>query len=341
MNFSEIIIDKIMKKIKSTGEKKKLVLPESSDIRTLEALSILSGKEWLSGVYTIGNRDLILKTAKEKNINLSGVEIIDIEKSGEFYKYVDMYYELRKHKGVQKDEAAETMKNSLFYGAMMLKENAVHGMVAGSINTTADVLKAAIQIVKTMPGIKRVSSSFVMIVPNSKLGFNGNFLFADCAVIPDPDAEALADIAGASARTFELIFDAKPIVAFLSFSTLCSAQHPLVEKVQAAARIAKHRFPEYEMDGEFQLDAAIVPSVANRKAPNNSVAGKANVLIFPDLNSGNIGYKLVQRLAGAEAYGPIIQGLAKPVSDLSRGCSADDIVNVAAITTLESYLYKS
>ncbi|MBP7654514.1 phosphate acetyltransferase [Candidatus Dependentiae bacterium] len=338
MNFSEMIIDKINKKIKSTGSKKKLVLPESSDVRTLNAISVLSKKDWLEGVITVGDKSQIERLVRENNIDFSKVEMIDINSDPLTEKYINKYYEMRKDKGISIDDAKNIITNNLFYGAMLLKENKVQGMVAGALNTTADVLRSAIQIVKTCPGIKKVSSCFAMIVPECSLGAEGRFIFADCAVLPDPDSETLADIAGSSAKTFELIFETKPVISFLSFSTKGSAEHALVDKVKNAVNIAKQKFPGLEIDGEMQLDAAIVPSVGSKKAPGSSVAGRANVLIFPDLNSGNIGYKLVQRLAKAEAYGPIIQGLAKPVSDLSRGCSVEDIVNVGAITALESYL---
>ncbi len=337
MNFLESVIEKINGKIAKTGIKKSLVLPESTDIRTLKAISILSKKDWLNKIYTIGSAEAIRKLEKENNIDLSKVEIIDIETSKDSEKYAEIFYELRKAKGMTKEEAQKTLKNPLYYGAMMLKENVVDGMVAGAINTTGDVLKSAILTVKTAPGISKVSSCFAMLTNKKEYGLDGKFVFADCAVIPDPDSETLVDIAISSARTFQALFDAKPIIAFLSFSTKGSAKHPMVDKVQAAVKLAQEKYPDYEIDGELQLDAAIVTSVGAQKAPGSKVAGRANVLVFPDLNAANIGYKLVQRLAGAEAFGPIIQGLAKPVNDLSRGCSVDDIVNVAAITTLNSY----
>ncbi|HPN30022.1 MAG TPA: phosphate acetyltransferase [bacterium] len=338
MNFSEMIIEKIFNRISLTGKKKKIVLPESDDVRTLIAIAELSRKEWLGGVVTVGDIDKINDLVKNNDIDFSKVEMIDIKSDIDSDKYINCFYEMRKNKGITLDDARKILSNKLFYAAMMLKEDKVQGMVAGALNTTADVLRSAIQTVKTAPGIKKVSSCFAMIVPDCKYGANGNFIFADCAVLPDPDSETLADIAFSSAKTFELIFESKPVIGFLSFSTKGSAEHSSVDKVRNAATLAKQKYPNLEIDGELQLDAAIVPSVGLKKAPGSPVAGKANVLIFPDLNSGNIGYKLVQRLAKAEAYGPIIQGLAKPVSDLSRGCSSEDIVNVGAITALEAYL---
>ncbi|KXG77221.1 Phosphate acetyltransferase [Fervidicola ferrireducens] len=234
------------------------------------------------------------------------------------------------------EKAEELVKDPIWFGTMMVKANDVDGMVAGAITATADVFRPAFQVIKTAPGVSVVSSAFMMVVPNCEYGANGVILFADCAINPNPDARQLAEIAIASSRTWKALMDEEPYIAMLSFSTRGSAQHEMVDKVVEATRLLKEKAPELKVDGELQADAALVPKVAKTKAPDSTVAGKANILIFPDLNAGNIGYKLVQRLAKAEAVGPISQGLAKPINDLSRGCSVDDIVNVAAITALQA-----
>jgi len=248
---------------------------------------------------------------------------------------LNLFVELRKHKGLTREDAKEMIKNPLYYGTLMVKADQVDGMVAGAANPTGDVLKPALQIVKTAEGINSVSGAFVMIVPDKSFGQDGKLIMADCAVNPKVDADTLGEIAVASAETAKKIAGLEPKVAMLSFSTMGSAKHKLVKKVQQATKKAKEIDPDLLIDGEMQADAALVPSVADRKAPESKVAGQANVLVFPGLESGNIGYKLVQRLAKAEAVGPIIQGLDKPVNDLSRGCSVDDIINLTAITALQ------
>ena len=281
----------------------------------------------------IGNKDVI---AQKAAFDVNQVTIVD-PASDNLDEYADLLYELRKAKGMEKEQAAQLVKNPLYLGVMLVKTGKADGMVAGSVNSTGDTLRPALQIIKTAPGIKTVSSCFIMVLPEgSKYGENGVMVFADCAVNIEPDAEQLASIAIASADTAKKIAGIDPKIAMLSFSTKGSAKHANVDKVVEATKIVNTIAPELQCDGELQLDAAIVESVAQLKAPGSKIAGHANVLIFPDLQSGNIGYKLVQRLAGAQAVGPICQGFNKPVNDLSRGCSSEDIVNVVAMTVLQA-----
>lgn len=316
---------------------KHIILAEGEEERIINAASMIAAEK-IAKVTLIGNESVI--AAKCPKANLSGVEIFNPAKH-DLGKYSELLYELRKAKGMQKADAEKLVKNPLYLGVLMVKSGDADGMVAGSVNATGDVLRPALQIIKTAPGINTVSSCFIMVLPEgSKYGENGVMVFGDCAVNPNPTAEQLADIAVASAASAKNIAGITPKVAMLSFSTKGSAKSELVDKVTEATKLAHAAAPELELDGELQLDAAIVEKVANLKAPGSKVAGHANVLIFPDLQAGNIGYKLVQRLAGAEAVGPICQGFNKPVNDLSRGCSAEDVVNVVAMTSLQAIASK-
>lgn len=327
-------IDKIKAKAKS--KVMHIVLPEGTEPRTVQATRKITD-QGIAKVTLLGNVDEVKKVAAETGTDLTGVDIIDPKTSEKSAGYADLLYELRKAKGMTPEQAAELVTgNTLYFGAVMLKAGDADGMVAGAINSTGNVLRPALQIIKTAPGIKVVSSCFIMEIPDHKWDDDGVMIFGDCAVIPNPTAEELAAIAIASAASGKQLVDIDPRVAMLSFSTKGSAKHDNVTKVQEATKLAHELAPELKLDGELQADAALVESVGQLKAPGSTVAGHANTLIFPDLQAGNIGYKLVQRLAGAEAIGPIIQGLAKPVSDLSRGCSVDDIVSVVAITAVKA-----
>ncbi len=322
-------------KASAKANMKTIVLAEGEDIRTVEAAGIVL-KEGYAKLILLGNIEKINAMAAEKGIDISGATVVDPENSDKAAEYADKLYEMRKAKGMTPEQAVETMKNTLYYGVMMVNEGEADGMVAGACNSTANVIRPSLQILKTKPGTKLVSSFFVMIVPDSEYGDGGKFVFSDCGLVVDPSADELSEIAIASAQSFKQFIGSEPKVAMLSFSSYGSGKGELVEKVCEATRLAKEKAPDLKLDGELQLDAAIVPSVGKAKAPDSDIAGAANVLIFPDLNSGNIGYKLVQRLAKAEAYGPVLQGIRKPVNDLSRGCSAEDIAGVVAITCVQA-----
>lgn len=327
-------IDEIKEKAKAN--RKVIVLPESEDMRTLEAAdSIL--KEGIAKLILLGNEDKIAADCKKGGFDISGAEIIDPEKSDKLEKYTELLVELRKSKGMTEEEAKKILTTSnTYFGVMMIKAGDADGLVSGACHSTADTLRPSLQILKTKPGTKLVSSFFIVVVPDCDLGEHGTFVFSDCGLNQNPNAEELAEIAKSSAASFSSLVGAEPKVAMLSYSTMGSAKHDDVTKVQEATRIAKEANPELALDGELQLDAAIIRSVGEFKAPGSKVAGHANTLIFPNLDAGNIGYKLVQRLAKAEAYGPLTQGIAGAVNDLSRGCSASDIVGVVAITAVQS-----
>lgn len=329
MNFIEEI------KKKSKSQIKTIVLPEAEDIRTLQAASKVEKEEFAKTIL-IGNKEKTEQIAKENGIDISKSQIIDPETSEKYEEYSKAFYELRKAKGMTEEKAHEIIKNPVYFGMMMVKLEEADGLVSGAAHSTADTLRPALQILKTAPGTKLVSAFFIMNVPNCEYGENGLFVFGDSGLNENPDSEQLAEIAASSAKSFEQLVGKEAKVGMLSYSTYGSAKSELTDKVIEATKILKERYPEIKADGELQLDAAIVPEIAKSKAKESEVAGTCNTLIFPDLNAGNIGYKLVQRLAKAEAYGPLCQGIAKPVNDLSRGCSSEDIVGVVAITALQA-----
>ncbi len=328
MNF----IDNIKKRAKAN--KKRIVLPESMDSRVMEAADKIL-KEEIADLVIIGTQEEI--DSSSKGFDISKAEIINPYESELTEELIKNLVEIRKNKGMTYEEAKRLLvEDYMYYACMLVKTGKADGVVSGACHSTANTLRPALQIIKTKPNSKLVSAFFLMVVPDCEYGANGTFVFADAGLEQNPDSEKLAAIAASSAESFSLLVEKEPIVAMLSHSTMGSAKHVDVDKVVNAVSIAKEKYPQYKIDGELQLDAAIVPEIAQSKAPNSEVAGKANVLVFPDLDAGNIGYKLVQRLAKAEAYGPICQGIAAPINDLSRGCFADDIVGVVAITAVQA-----
>lgn len=331
MSFIEEIKTKAKKDLKT------IVLPEATDERIIEAATIIL-KEKFANIILVGNEKEILDIADKKGFDLTKATIINPTKSNKYEEYVDVFYELRKLKGIDLNKAKEMIKDPVYFATMMVKQGDCDGLVSGAIHSTADTLRPALQILKTAPNTKLVSAFFLMVVPNCEYGENGTFVFSDCGLNPNPDAEELSEIAISSAKSFEQLTGKQARVGMLSFSTYGSASSDSTKKVIEATNLVKEKNPNLLVDGELQLDAAIIPEVAKSKAPESKVAGSANTLIFPNLDAGNIGYKLTQRFAKAEAYGPLCQGIAKPVNDLSRGCSTDDIVGVVAITAVQAQM---
>lgn len=324
------LLDEIMQRAKNDPQH--IVLPEGTELRTLKAADIVL-KEKAAKLTLLGNKEEILKLAAENELeNIQLATIVDPENDDKAIEYAELLYGLRKEKGLSLEDAKKLVKDPLYYGCLMIKNGDADGELAGARNTTGNVLRPAFQIIKTVLGIKVVSGAILMFTPATQYGENGLLVFADCAVNPNPTADELAQIAVATAQTTRSVAGFEPRVAMLSFSSKGSAKHELADKVIEATRIAKEMAPDVMIDGELQADAALVPSVGQSKAPGSSVAGKANVFVFPDLQSGNIGYKMVERFSGAQAIGPILQGIAAPVNDLSRGCSVEDIVRMITIT---------
>ena len=328
-------IDEIKKRAKN--DLKTIILPEAEDIRVLKATEKVLKEEY-ANIILLGDEKEISEKAKNNNIDLGNVQIINPETSEAYEKYVELLYELRKNKGMTLEKAKELVKDPVYYGMLMLKDKdtKADGLVSGAIHSTSDTLRPALQILKTAPDTKLVSAFFVMVVPDCEYGENGTFIFGDAGLNENPDENALAEIAISSSKSFRQLVEKEPKVAMLSYSTHGSAKSDLTQKVISATNLVKEKDKELKVDGELQLDAAIIPEIAKMKAPTSPIKGEANVLIFPDLNAGNIGYKLVQRLGKAEAYGPLCQGIARPVNDLSRGCSSDDIAGVVAITAVQA-----
>ena len=331
MNFIENIKNRAKQEIKT------IVLPEAEDIRTLKATQIAL-KEKYANIVLVGNEEIIKQKAQENNVNIEGATIINPQTSKDYEKYAQLLYELRKNKGMTIEQAKELVLNPVYFGMLMVKdeETKADGLVSGAAHSTADTLRPALQILKTAPDTKLVSAFFIMVVPDCKYGENGTFIFGDAGLNENPNPDQLSEIAISSSKSFKQLVQKEPKVAMLSYSSHGSAHSELTEKVIEATKLLKEKEPNLITDGELQLDAAIIPEVAASKAPTSPLKGEANVLIFPNLDAGNIGYKLVQRLGKAEAYGPLCQGIAKPVNDLSRGCSAEDIAGVIAITAVQA-----
>ena len=329
MSFIDDIKNRAKKSIKT------IILTESEDIRVLEAASKVT-KEGFAKVILIGNQDETNKLASDNNIDIAGIQIIDPVTSNKYDEYVERFYELRKAKGITIEDAKKIIKDNMYFGTMMVKSGDADGLVSGACHSTANTLRPALQILKTAPGTKLVSAFFLMNVPDCKYGEDGIFVFGDCGLVENPNSDELSEIAISSSKSFKQLTNKEPKVAMLSYSTYGSAHSELTEKVVEATKLLKEKMPNLICDGELQLDAAIIPEISASKAKGSPIDGKANTLIFPSLDAGNIGYKLVQRLAKAEAYGPLCQGIARPVNDLSRGCSSEDIVGVVAITAVQA-----
>ena len=329
MSFIDDIKNRAKKSIKT------IILTESEDVRVLEAASKVT-KEGFAKVILIGNQDETNKLASDNNIDIAGIQIIDPVTSDKYDEYVERFYELRKAKGITIEDAKKIIKDNMYFGTMMVKSGDADGLVSGACHSTANTLRPALQILKTAPGTKLVSAFFLMNVPDCKYGEDGIFVFGDCGLVENPNPDELSEIAISSSKSFKQLTNKEPKVAMLSYSTYGSAHSELTEKVVEATKLLKEKMPDLICDGELQLDAAIIPEISASKAKGSPIDGKANTLIFPSLDAGNIGYKLVQRLAKAEAYGPLCQGIARPVNDLSRGCSSEDIVGVVAITAVQA-----
>lgn len=327
------VLDKILEKAKQ--DRKRIVLAEGEDPRMIEAARRLRD-EGIAEPVLAGAESRIRDSAAAAGVSLDGIEIVDPEHSPDYAGYVDKYTQMRQHKGMTPEKAAPVMRDPLFFSAMMVERGAADGFVGGAVNATAAVFRAGLQIIGLAEGIKTASSCFLMVVPDCEYGADGAFIYSDCGLLPFPDAEQLADIAVASHKSAEALLQTTPCLALLSFSTMGSAEHENLDKIKQAREIIRSTHPEILVDGELQADAALVPAIGNSKSPGSPVAGKANVLIFPDLNAGNIAYKLTERLAKATAIGPLPQGFAKPFSDLSRGCNANDIVIASAVVSAQS-----